>query len=295
MPQHHSVASNAIATLMLLMLAVCSPLSAAEAVLEFIDEGKPVRQLSRKQISEWLPVRALTVENPTTGQIARYQGAGFPALLTLAYGEHWKRAELIKLVTRDGYQPVLPVSALSRHSGVMAYADAGADTFGRLGDGHGGTVDPGPFYLVWDNIRDSAARKDTQLQWPWQVVAVELTRLAREYPHAAPLPDTSDHVQRGFNAFIEHCAQCHQINGEGGIIGPELNYPVNVTEYWQAEWLPRFIANPQAIRHNSHMTGLGADQSAVIEDIVSYLGAMKARKLAPNLPAPKSLSNPTAE
>ncbi|MFN5746170.1 MAG: c-type cytochrome [Methylococcaceae bacterium] len=280
MPHHHPAAATAFALLMVLMLAVC-PLSAAEAMLDFVDEGKPVRQLSRKQISEWLPVLAVTVENPGTGQPARYQGAGFSALLTLAYGERWKRAELIKLVTRDGYQPVMPVSALSRHSGLMAYAASGADTFGRLGDGHGGMVDPGPFYLVWENIRDGAARKDPQLQWPWQVVAVELTRLSREYPQAAPLPATSDQVRRGFNAFIQHCAQCHQINGEGGVIGPELNYPVNVTEYWRAEWLPRFIANPQAIRHNSHMTGLGANQSAVIEDIVSYLGAMTARKLAP--------------
>ncbi len=127
------------------------------------------------------------------------------------------------------------------------------------------------------------------------MVAVKLTRLAREYPQAAPLPDTSDHVRRGFNAFIEHCAQCHQINGEGGVIGPELNYPVNVTEYWRAEWLPRFIANPQAIRHNSRMKGLGADQSAVIEDIVSDPAAMKPHKRAPKQPASGSLSSPAAE
>ncbi len=86
-------------------------------MLEFIDEGKPVRQFSRKQISEWLPALALTVENPGTGQLARYQGARFTALLTLAYGEHWKSAELIKRVIRDGYQPVIPVSALSRYTG----------------------------------------------------------------------------------------------------------------------------------------------------------------------------------
>lgn len=258
---------------------------ADEPALEFLDAGKPVQTLTRKDLAEKIPPTRVTVENPSTTKAATYQGAALPALLTLVYGDRWKNAGLVKFITRDGYQPVVPVTHISQHSGLMAYADAGQDRLQALGDGHGGIVDPGPFYLVWENIQDSAARKDPWLQWPWQLAKVELTSIEREYPQTAPPPGASEAVMRGFNGFLSHCAKCHQINGEGGAIGPELNYPVNVTEYWQNDWLPKFIAHPQAIRHNSKMVGYQSaspNPSAEIDDIVAYLRAMKDRKLAPS-------------
>jgi len=259
-------------------------LLADEPTLEFLDEGKSVQVLTREDLAEKIPVTGLTVENPTTSQAASYQGAALTALLSRVYGDRWKSAGLVKFETRDGYQPVVPVANINQHSGLMAYADAGQDRLQAIGDGHGGTVDPGPFYLVWENIRDSSAKKDPWLQWPWQLAKVELTSIEREYPQTAPPPGAPESVMRGLNGFISHCAKCHQINGEGGAIGPELNYPVNVTEYWQNDWLPKFIANPQAIRHNSKMVGYQSaspEKSAEIDDIVAYLRAMKDRKLPP--------------
>ena len=261
--------------------------TADEPTLQFLDAGKPIQTLTRKDLAEKIPSTRLTVENPTTSQPAPYQGAALPALLTLVYGDRWQHAELVKFETRDGYQPVVPVSHISQHSGLMAYADAGQDRLQALGDGHGGTVDPGPFYLVWENIQDRGARQDPWLQWPWQLAKVELTSIEREYPQTAPPPGASEAVMRGFNGFLSDCAKCHQINGEGGAIGPELNVPVNVTEYWQNDWLPKFIADPQSIRHNSKMVGYQSaspEKSAEIDDIVAYLRAMKERKLPPPEP-----------
>lgn len=261
--------------------------TADEPTLQFLDAGKPIQTLTRKDLAEKIPSTRLTVENPTTSQPAPYQGAALPALLKLVYGDRWQHAELVKFETRDGYQPVVPVSHISQHSGLMAYADAGQDRLQALGDGHGGTVDPGPFYLVWENIQDRGARQDPWLQWPWQLAKVELTSIEREYPQTAPPPGASEAVMRGFNGFLSDCAKCHQINGEGGAIGPELNVPVNVTEYWQNDWLPKFIADPQSIRHNSKMVGYqtaSPEKSAEIDDIVAYLRAMKERKLPPPEP-----------
>jgi mono/diheme cytochrome c family protein len=235
-------------------------------------------------MAKLLPGTELTVENPSTGQPASYRGAGLTELLNRVYGERWKSAGLVKFVTVDGYQPVVTVEAIQRHQGLMAYADAGTDRLRPLGDGHGGTVDPGPFYLVWENRKDTGARTDPWLQWPWQLARVELTSLEREYPQTAPPAGASPEVLRGFNGFLSHCAKCHRVNGEGGQVGPELNYPVNVTEYWQAEWLPKFITQPSAIRHNSKMPPYPAtagDAQAEIRDILAYLRAMKERKLAP--------------
>ena len=268
----------------LLGAALSIPALAGEPTLTFQDGAEPVRQLTRDEIGRLLPATEFAVENPSTRQPASYRGASLADLLTLVYGERWKSAGLVKFVTVDGYQPVVTVAAIQRHQGLMAYADAGADRLRPLGDGHGGTVDPGPFYLVWENLKDTGARTDPWLQWPWQLAKVELTSLEREYPQTAPPAGASPEVLRGFNGFLSHCAKCHQINGEGGQVGPELNYPVNVTEYWQAEWLPKFIGKPADIRHNSKMPPYPAtagDAQAEIRDIVAYLRAMREGKLAP--------------
>ena len=257
---------------------------ADESALQFLDAGKPVQTMTRKDLAEKIPATSLAVKNPTTSQTVTYQGAALPALLSLAFGDRWKNAELVKFETRDGYQPIMPVAVIQKHTGLMAYADAGADQLLPIGDGHGGMVNPGPFYLVWENLKDLQAKNDAWLQWPWQLVRIELTSIDREYPQTAPPPGASESVLLGFNSYLGHCSKCHQINGEGGNVGPELNVPVNVTEYWQAEWLPRFIADPQSIRHNSKMIGFqsgSANKSAEIDDIIAYLRAMKDRKLLP--------------
>ena len=268
----------------LLGAALSIPALAGEPTLTFQDGAESVRQLTRDEMVRLLPATEFSVENPSTRQPASYRGASLADLLTLVYGERWKNAGLVKFVTVDGYQPVVTVAAIQRHQGLMAYADAGADRLRPLGDGHGGTVDPGPFYLIWENLKDTGARTDPWLQWPWQLAKVELTSLEREYPQTAPLAGASPEVLRGFNGFLSHCAKCHQINGEGGQVGPELNYPVNVTEYWQAEWLPKFIVKPADIRHNSKMPPYPAtagDAQAEIRDILTYLRVMRERKLAP--------------
>ncbi len=284
MPTLAFLAHQSVPVALLLGVVLSIPALAGEPTLTFQDRAETVRQLTRDEMAKLLPGTELTVENPSTGQPASYRGAGLTELLNRVYGERWKSAGLVKFVTVDGYQPVVTVEAIQRHQGLMAYADAGTDRLRPLGDGHGGTVDPGPFYLVWENRKDTGALTDPWLQWPWQLARVELTSLEREYPQTAPPAGASPEVLRGFNGFLSHCAKCHRVNGEGGQVGPELNYPVNVTEYWQAEWLPKFITQPSAIRHNSKMPPYPAtagDAQAEIRYILAYLRAMKERKLAP--------------
>jgi len=77
------------------------------------------------------------------------------------------------------------------------------------------------------------------------------------------------------------------INGDGGNVGPELNYPVNVTEYWKEEWLARFIADPKSIRPNSKMIPFYRDvdnRQAIITSIMAYLKVMANKKIASTVP-----------
>lgn len=265
----------------LLWLATAAP--ADGAGLSFRIEGRPVKEVSREALLQALPTKTLTVENPANAQVVTYQGMDLLDLLNLAFGAEWRHYELVKFHSRDGYQPVIPRDILLAHRGLVAYREQGKDDLPPIQGHRGETIELGPYFLVWDNRTDAGAKTEPWLSWPWQLVAIELTRPELAFPKTTPPPAASDEAKRGFTAFLQHCIKCHQINGEGGDIGPELNYPVNVTEYWQADWLPRFIADPKAVRQNARMVGFYPgiqNREAIIRDIVSYLQAMAGRKLA---------------
>lgn len=252
--------------------------------LFFRVEGDLLREASREELARTLTLKTLVTENPTTGKKATYQGVDLVDLLTLGFGERWKRYDAVKFFSRDGYQPLMTRAAILAHRGLVAFREEGRDGFSSFRRGEGETVDPGPFWVVWDVIDDPAAKSDPWLSWPWQLVGMELVRLDLEFPRAAPPANASEDAKRGFTAFLQHCVKCHRINGEGGDIGPELNYPVSVTEYWQPTWLPKFIADPRSVKWNSKMVGFYPgvrNREAIIRDIVAYLNVMARHKIEP--------------
>jgi cytochrome c2 len=201
--------------------------------------------------------------------------------LDAVFKSGWKGRDAIKFTASDGYQSIIPVNVIIKYHGIIAIGENGQRGFSGLVRNNGETVDPGPFFLVWENIQDTAAQKESWLSWPWQLTAIELTSFGREYPHSTPPTASRESVKKGFLAFRQHCMKCHAINGDGGDIGPELNYPVSVTEYWQPKWLSRFIADPQSVRANSKMIPFYRDvdnRGELIADIIEYLKVMARRK-----------------
>ena len=205
-----------------------------------------------------------------------------PVLLEQVFGKMWKAFDLVKFITRDGYQPVIPTERILAGSGVITTGEKDSVGFRKLQRINGETIDPGPFYLVWENISDKGTREDPWLSWPWQITGIELTSSTREFPRSAPPDLSGDPAKEGFLAFRQHCIKCHTINGDGGNVGPELNYPVNVTEYWKEEWLARFIEDPRSIRGYSRMIPFYRDvknRQEVISSIIAYLKVMKDNKI----------------
>ena len=236
-------------------------------------------------ISELLQIKngsvSVTVDNPTDSKEHTYDGISLPVLLERFFGNTWETFDLVKFITVDGYQPVIPTKKIIAGSCVISTGEKGYPGFRKLKRKNGETIDPGPFYLVWENIRDKGIREDSWLSWPWQITGIELTSFFREFPRSAPPTLSGESANEGFLAFRQHCIKCHTINGDGGHIGPELNYPVSVTEYWKEEWLIRFIEDPQSIRANSKMIPFYRDvknRQTVISSIVTYLKAMKNKK-----------------
>jgi mono/diheme cytochrome c family protein len=139
----------------------------------------------------------------------------------------------------------------------------------------------GPFYLVWLQPELSSILSE---EWPYQIAAFEVKGLLRDlYPKIFPAHQEDPKVARGFKLFQQTCFACHTINRQGASqVGPDLNLPLNPTEYFQEAVLPRYIRDPKAIRswEGSKMPAFGPEifSDSDIVSITAYLKEMAVER-----------------
>jgi cytochrome c2 len=198
---------------------------------------------------------------------------------------HWitNRARLdsstavITFVASDGYR----LSAKSRDllsaqkSGALAFmlVDAKGENPFPEATVDRSTFNPGPFVVVWEGDYSDAAH----LPRPWSVVRVEVGD--DQIPHELAPPRATTAILKGLGLFREQCSKCHSINKVGGSLGPELNVPRNVTEYWTQNNLAAFIKEPRSFRWGSRMPSFAWLGDVQIGELLQYLGTMKDKKV----------------
>ena len=143
----------------------------------------------------------------------------------------------------------------------------------------------GPFYLVWLNPELSGIQQE---EWPYKVVAFEVKgRLQDLYPGIFPRHLENGAIARGLKLFEQTCFACHTMNRQGpSQVGPDLNLPLNPTEYLQESILPRYIRSPKSIRtwEGSKMPGFGPEvfSDEDIANLLAYLREMAFEKSHPD-------------
>lgn len=176
----------------------------------------------------------------------------------------------VAFICKDGYSPIVPFDQLLMENGYLTVKD-----FDAKGDWDEAIQDKfSPAYLVWDLAID-----DHQHSFPYGIVTIQFVEKKTEYLMATPSTnDTS--ILQGFSLFKERCIKCHTVNREGGTVGPELNFPKSVTEYWKIDQLKLFIKNPSDFRLNSKMPWLELNdaQIALIVDYLAFMSTHKAVK-----------------
>ena len=123
-------------------------------------------------------------------------------------------------------------------------------------------------------------------QWPYQVA-----KLASQPSPASRWPalgvdqalPATDPVRAGQALFVTQCLPCHTLNGAGAsTVGPDLNRPMNPTEYLTSAGLHALIRNPRSVRGwpEQRMPGFPADQMSdrEIDLVIGYLAHMTARR-----------------
>ena len=268
-------------TLSVLVLTVLVPLTAwGQVKLTFKDHGKVIKELTVDDLKGLTPLEKVQVHDADEMNDVTYDVFSMGPILEKIYGKKQNGEELL-FTCLDGYQPSIPLKNFKERHAYLAVSREGGD-FAIVNKHEGGKrINVGPFYLVWEKADGIPHDEDA---WPYQVTTVDLVSFADTFPRLAPPPESSAQVVRGFLAFRKSCVGCHTLNGDGGKGGPELNYPVNVTEYYKLDWLKKWILAPQSIRYKTGMPGLEKSvhhREDVVDDIISYFQAMSKNKIKP--------------
>lgn len=259
--------------LVLLTLAVSSPLYAAELRLEL---GSASKALSTEALLEHPQTQLIEIADDVTyKRTMRYRAVPIAALLDgVNAGDH------LQVQATDGFAAEIPAAPLLSATGSKAWLaiEDPAQPWPRISQ-HKPSA--GPFYLVWQN---PAASQIGPEQWPFQVAAIrQLAPVDERFPKLLPAPQADVAVNNGFIQFQKNCLACHTLNGEGDAqFGPDLNVPHNPTEYFSGNFLYQYIRDPQSLRQwpQGRMPSFSAEvlSDQALGDLISYLRHMAGRK-----------------
>lgn len=252
------------------------------ATVTFKEHGK-VRQTAEQTTLESLaPAESWSIYEPHEKRERTYRVIPFNQMMDKIYGPGWRKAEEILFTCSDGYQPSIPTAKFLKFDAGLAFPTGPGDVFELTNTlQNNERITLRPYYLIWNNAKAPALKQEGASDIPYQLVGIDLISFREKFPNLYPGKNSSVEATRGFLSFRKYCLNCHTINTEGGGKAPELNVPVNVTEYWQPKLLKTWILNPAAIRWNTPMPGLSEDipgRDNVAQDLMAYLKAMAKNK-----------------
>jgi mono/diheme cytochrome c family protein len=232
----------------------------------------PINQESIAQMRKSHPLASAEVNDPVYKRKQRYQGFWLSDLLKDAGPRgHPETDVYVRFRCKDGYLPIMPLTRAMGAKGLIAIRDSNApqgEDWQRLPES-GAPSTPAPSYIVWL----SPPGDPEEYPWPYQVVGIELVSSSDALAGL-----DADGSKPGRELFVTHCLKCHAIDGVGGTLGPELNSPCSVTEYWNPRLLSRFIANAGSIRSGTKMPPFDSLQEKDVQLIVEYLRTMASHK-----------------
>ncbi|MHA6827291.1 c-type cytochrome [Ralstonia pseudosolanacearum] len=228
---------------------------------------------------------AATIQVPRDvayGTSATYRAVPLPNLLD---GAVVPADSVLEARATDGFAAQLPMDLVrnSNPAGAVAWlaVEDPAHPWPKL---PGKPVSAGPFYLVWIGKDAASVRSE---QWPYQVAQLTTQPSpATRWPalNVDPALPATDRVRAGQSLFITQCFACHTFNHAGSAtVGPDLNMPMNPTEYFQPGVLHRYLRNPASVRDwpARTMPAFPPDHLSdrEIDLIIAYLKHMAPRKV----------------
>lgn len=260
-----------------------SPFSWANAAdsLTFSIDDQAVNSLLLSTLQKNLKSDSVEVTSPYYAEkqmsVKHYEGFRIKDVLNWVYGSEWQNSPNIDIsfIAADGYKTITNRDILNKAGGYLVYKDLDIKRGWQAIISHGNKVDPGPFFMVWTGKEQTSAEG---FPWPWQITGIELIRFENKYPKVYPHKvDKNSNVFKGFSIFKKECIQCHAMNKQGGMIGPDLNAPQNILDYRSRNMVKAYIRNPQTFRYSKMPSHLHLSEQA-LEQLIDYFWFMGRSK-----------------
>ena len=268
-----------------LALGFLPALAAADEPVLTIDIAGTQRQLTRTQLLGDPAIATIKVANDIAyGRTMTYRAVPLDRLLA---GIDLPHDQVLEAVASDGFVGLLPPDSVLHPpaAGARAYLaiEPAENPWPLLSNGK---ASAGPFYVVWAGPGAAQVKSE---QWPYQVVTLRSAASPVDrWPALAvdPALPADSPVRAGEVLFLSQCFACHKLNDAGSAeMGPDLNLPLNPTEYFKPDALKRYIRNPASLRHWPDMQMKGFSEASLsdheIDLVIAYLTHMAGRKVQP--------------
>ena len=197
-----------------------------------------------------LLARSDVVEITTSRDVAYHTPQTYRAvaLAKLFEGVDVPPDAVVEAAAQDGFVTQLPRDLVFSNDGIKGYVaiEVADKPWPPI---PGKAKSAGPFYLVWVGPQASSV---PIMKWPYQVLSLSVQEApARRWPLLAVDPTLpSFHPARdGQIIFVNNCFTCHTMNQAGeASAGPDLNLPMNPTEYFTDTGLRALIRDPRSVR-----------------------------------------------
>jgi mono/diheme cytochrome c family protein len=258
-----------------------SPSASADPVLDVTINGQ-TRHFARDALLAWPEVTTVEIAHDVAyGKAMRFRAIPLAVLLP---GLNTPADNVLEAVAIDGFAAHLPLDLVTNTDpdNAVAWLAIEPDQ-ARWPKLPSKTASAGPFYIVWTGSNATTIRSE---QWPYQVAKLETQPSpAARWPTLGVDPSlASTHAIRAGQAlFVAQCLPCHTLNGAGSSnVGPDMNQPMNPTEYLTHKGLHALIRDPKSVRTwpGQLMPGFAADQMSnhEIDLVIEYLDHMATRR-----------------
>lgn len=199
-----------------------------------------------------------------------------------------KPTDTLEFIAADGFCVLIPAGKImngdKRYS--IAYLAIEPATKWPLLKYNTGTT-AGPYDVIWLHPEKSYISDE---YWVWSIIKIVVhKKLNSKLVPAKPNIKNrkmQNHIGRGYDIYISHCAGCHSINHIGkGVIGPDLNLPKNPVEYYpNDDLLKKFIRDPQSVRVIKYDRMSGSNEQFLsnsdLNDLIGYFHYMANHKVS---------------
>ncbi len=282
LPKQETMFRPQIAILLLVLIVACQPQAGdqtevvEEAIEEEVDDTSPLLEINLAHAQEEgalaTPEMVSVAFDPVFKRAKKYEAIPLkPYLEKLISASNLDTANTeIIFLCKDGYNPGMALSKVMQNEPYLAIRDLDAPEGKNWMDTLQGKWSP--FYLVWTNHSKGAKG----FTWPYGLKYLQFKTSEGAYKAAFPIDENKI---AGFELYKEKCMKCHSMNMVGGVMGPEMNVPKNITEYWQIEDIKGFVKNPYSYRYNSKMPPVAHLEEAELDQIIEYISYMKGQKI----------------